>query len=93
MILALLLFAPSSAVAKDCKPRAEIMEKVRALKFQRVALGLTDSGLLFELYSTAPDSTAPGRWVVFVTTPEKLTCATGWGGAFMLEEPRQRAQM
>jgi hypothetical protein len=88
MILALLLFAPSSAVAKDCAPRAEIMEKVKALKFQRVGLGLTDSGLLFELYSTEQ-----GRWVVFVTTPEKLTCATGWGGGFMLEEPRQPPQI
>ena len=88
MILALLLFAPSSAVAQGCKPRAEIMEKVSALKFQRVALGLTDSGLLFELYLTEQS-----RWVVFVTTPEKLTCPTVWGGSFTFENLRQPAQI
>ncbi|MGO4173481.1 hypothetical protein [Bosea sp. TAF32] len=82
--LAGVAFSPSALAQKaaphetPCAERAHVAEKLRETFGERmVGSGLTDSGVLFELY-VGPAST----WTLLATTPAGVSCLVGAGEAW-----------
>ena len=78
-LTAALLSSAASAAAPQCAPRAKLLDLLRDRYGETpVAVGLTNTGRLFEVLSSKDGAT----WTVVITTPKGLTCMVeageGW---------------
>lgn len=68
-----------SANARPCAPRDEIVSKLSTnLQQKQKAIGLTEAGLLAELFVSAD-----GTWTIIFSTPEGFSCVMETGSHWM----------